>query len=91
MPSEELENVVVTNTILNYEHLFRIVTPINIDRLSSLLTNHPNQPLVQSVLTGLREGLYSIIHVFSMGFDILHSYSVPGFMNSCHEFTNSGW
>ena len=56
VPSEELENVVVTNTILNNEHLFCIVMPINIDHLSSLLTNHPNQPFIGSVLTGLHEG-----------------------------------
>lgn len=58
VPSKELENDIVTKTIRDNEHLFRIVTPINIDRFASLLTNHPNQPYVQSVLTGLREGFW---------------------------------
>lgn len=58
VPSEELRNDVVTKTIHENGHLFRIVTPINIDHLSSLLTNHPNQPFVRSVLTGLHEGFW---------------------------------
>jgi len=38
---EELKNDVITRTILENEHLFSIVTPINIDRLACLLVNHP--------------------------------------------------
>jgi hypothetical protein len=44
--------------IQNNEHLFDIVTPINIDRFSSLLSNHPNKSYVRSVLKGLREGFW---------------------------------
>ena len=58
VPDEELENNVVTTTIQNNEHLFDIVTPINIDRFASLLSNHPNQPYVHSVLKGLRDGFW---------------------------------
>ena len=50
VPDEELKNDVVTRTITENEHLFSIVTPINIDRLASLLINHPNPPFVSSVL-----------------------------------------
>ena len=42
----------------NNEHLFHIVTPINIYRLESLLVNHPNPPFVASILWGLREGFW---------------------------------
>jgi hypothetical protein len=35
-----------------------IVTPINIDRLASLLVNHPNSLFVGSILHGLREGFW---------------------------------
>jgi len=38
--------------------LFSIVTPINIDRLASLLINHPNPAFVSSVLRSLREGFW---------------------------------
>jgi hypothetical protein len=58
VPDEELKNDVVTRTITENEHLFSIVTPINIDRLASLLINHPNPPFVSSVLRGLREGFW---------------------------------
>jgi hypothetical protein len=58
VPNDELKNNVVSKTITENEHLFRIVTPINIDRLKSLLINHPNQTFVSSVLTGLREGFW---------------------------------
>jgi hypothetical protein len=54
--SEELNNQIVTKTIQENQHLFSIVTPINTERFASLLTNHPNQPFVSSVLTGLQEG-----------------------------------
>jgi len=40
---------------LENEHLFSIVTPINIDRLASLWIN---PPFVSSVLRGLREGFW---------------------------------
>jgi hypothetical protein len=58
VPDDELKNEVVTRTISENEHLFSIVTPINIDRLASLLINHPNPPFVASVLRGLREGFW---------------------------------
>lgn len=45
-------------TIQNNPHLFRVQTPINVDRLESLLETHPNKPFVQSVLLGLREGFW---------------------------------
>jgi hypothetical protein len=35
-----------------------LLTPVNIDRLESLLVNHPNPPFVASVLRGLREGFW---------------------------------
>jgi hypothetical protein len=58
VPDDELQNNIVTKTISDNEHLFRIVTPINIDRLAALLVNHPNPPFVTSVLRGLREGFW---------------------------------
>jgi hypothetical protein len=58
VPDDELQNNIVTKTISDNEHLFSIVTPINIDRLAALLVNHPNPPFVTSVLRGLREGFW---------------------------------
>ncbi|KAF9007758.1 hypothetical protein BDZ89DRAFT_965477, partial [Hymenopellis radicata] len=42
----------------NNSHLFHVGTPINVDRLESLLTIHPNQPFCASVMTALREGFW---------------------------------
>lgn len=57
-PENEMSNTIALDTIKNYPHLFKIVTPINIDRFQSLLTNHPNRPLVDSVCRGLHEGFW---------------------------------
>ncbi|KAI0037986.1 DNA/RNA polymerase, partial [Auriscalpium vulgare] len=45
-------------TLHDHPELFKIVTPINIDRFEALLTSHPNRPFVESVLCGLREGFW---------------------------------
>jgi len=50
VPEDELKNSAVSKTISENEHLFSIVMPVNIDRLTSLLINHPNPPFVDSVL-----------------------------------------
>ena len=58
VPAIELANVIAMNTIKNNHHLFKIVTPINVDRFEELLKSHPNQPFVESVCRGLREGFW---------------------------------
>jgi hypothetical protein len=45
-------------TLTENQHLFKLITPINIDVFESLLARHPNQPFVRSVVTGLREGFW---------------------------------
>ncbi|KAF8803587.1 hypothetical protein BYT27DRAFT_7225943 [Phlegmacium glaucopus] len=56
----ELSNPVVQKTIADNLNLFKIVTPIKVDVFESLLSNHPNQPFVQSVCTGLREAAFIV-------------------------------
>ena len=58
IPACELANPVATKTIIENPHLFDIVTPIFVDRFEKLLESHPNQPFVQSVCRGLREGFW---------------------------------
>jgi hypothetical protein len=77
-----LENEVVTKTIRNNEHLFDIVTPINVNCLASLLTNHPNQPYVQSVLAGLCEGFWPWANTQHDTYPITQDYYKQ------HEFDN---
>ena len=51
-PTNELNNPVAHATIHLHPHLFQLITPINIDCLESLLTTHPNQALVRSIILG---------------------------------------
>ncbi|KIJ38470.1 hypothetical protein M422DRAFT_124319, partial [Sphaerobolus stellatus SS14] len=44
--------------ISTHTDLFKIVTPIKVDRLEALLSTHPNQPSAKSVCRGLREGFW---------------------------------
>ncbi|KAG2749423.1 hypothetical protein P692DRAFT_20731927 [Suillus brevipes Sb2] len=46
------------HTVANHPELFKIITPINVDRFQDLLADHPNQPFVQSVCRALREGFW---------------------------------
>ncbi|PPR03806.1 hypothetical protein CVT26_000980, partial [Gymnopilus dilepis] len=57
-PLSEVENPIVSQTIADHPELFKIVTPIDVDRFEHLLTDHPNQPFVKSVCAGLREGFW---------------------------------
>ncbi|KAJ3759471.1 hypothetical protein EV360DRAFT_41808, partial [Lentinula raphanica] len=45
-------------TIKDNPHLFNVSTPINADRLESLLKGHPNGAFVASVVTALKEGFW---------------------------------
>jgi hypothetical protein len=57
-PPEEFANLDAITTIYDNPHLFRLVTPINIDRFEELLESHPNVPFVESVCISLREGFW---------------------------------
>ncbi|KAG8990289.1 hypothetical protein FRB93_003265 [Tulasnella sp. JGI-2019a] len=54
----EVRNPVANATIQAHPHLFAIVTPIKADRFERLLSTHPNRPLVESMIKGLREGFW---------------------------------
>ncbi|KAG2042886.1 hypothetical protein BDR03DRAFT_1005804 [Suillus americanus] len=53
-----LTNSDAAHTVAAHPELFKIVTPINVDRFQALLVNHPNQPFVLSVCQALREGFW---------------------------------
>ena len=61
-PPEEFGNQEATETIVNNPDLFKIISPIDVDHFQSLLVNHPNQPFVDSVCVGLREGFWPFAH-----------------------------
>ncbi|KIJ37984.1 hypothetical protein M422DRAFT_259370 [Sphaerobolus stellatus SS14] len=57
-PIHELHNTAALSTISTHADLFKIVSPIKVDRLEALLSTHPNQLFVQSICRGLREGFW---------------------------------
>jgi len=57
-PVNELSNFPVIRTIQQHPHLFKIITPINVDLFESYLLQHPNCSFVWSVCHGLREGFW---------------------------------
>jgi len=58
IPDNELHNAAALTTLNSHPHLFKIVTPIKVDRFEQLLEAHLNKPLVRSVCKGLREGFW---------------------------------
>ncbi|KAF8125563.1 hypothetical protein EV363DRAFT_1175819, partial [Boletus edulis] len=56
--SSEFENTEVLATIHSNPHLFAMSTPINVDHFERLLSSHPNQLFVRSVVCGLHEGFW---------------------------------
>jgi len=58
IPNYKLCNMAAITMLKSHSHLFKIVTPINMDHLELLLNSHPNQPLIGSVFKGLHEGFF---------------------------------
>ena len=48
----------MVGTIRSRPDLFKIITPIKVDRLEHLLANHPNRPFVESLLQSLKVGFW---------------------------------
>jgi len=61
-PEDEYENLDAMTTISRNPDLFKIVTPINVNRFEQLLHTHPNQPFTDSVCVALREGFWPWAH-----------------------------
>jgi hypothetical protein len=77
IPLCELQNDISSQTIVDNPSLFKIVTPIKVDRFEFLLRNHPNQLFVQSVCKGLREGFWPWADTLKLGYPTTHDASVP--------------
>ncbi|KAK4696741.1 hypothetical protein P7C70_g8323, partial [Phenoliferia sp. Uapishka_3] len=53
-----LNDPIINATLQARPDLFKVSTPINIPRFRRLLANHPNRPLIDSVLHGLEHGFW---------------------------------
>ena len=57
-PEHLLQDPIINSTLSSLGDAIKVETPFNVDRLEALLVDHPNQPFVQSVMKGLREGFW---------------------------------
>jgi len=76
-PLSEFSNPLVTKTITDNPHLFKIHTPVKIDVFESLLKDHPNSAFVKSVCTGLREGFWPWADTSTGDFPLTHDETRP--------------
>jgi hypothetical protein len=74
-PQSEIDDSSATETIRTHSHLFKIVTPIRVDVFESYLQLHPNQPFVESVCAGLREGFWPWASVSKPGYPEINDES----------------
>lgn len=59
-PQHLLNDPIIQASLLGAKHQIKVETPFNVDRLEAMLFDHPNQPFVKSVMTGLREGFWPL-------------------------------
>ncbi|KAF9496615.1 hypothetical protein BDN71DRAFT_1389181, partial [Pleurotus eryngii] len=59
-PDHLLEDAAITNAIHLADDRIFVDTPFDVAKLDKQLSDHPNQPFVQSVLQGLREGFWPL-------------------------------
>ena len=83
-PDNKLNNPVTSQTIANHPSIFKIVTPININHFHKLLSNHPNQPFIQSVCEGLQNGFWPWADTMKDSYPDTHDASQPITQNN-HE------
>lgn len=56
--ASELNNEQARHMLCENPDLFKVVTPINVNRFEAALKTHPNHSLVNSVVAGLHEGFW---------------------------------
>ena len=57
-PQHLLDDPIIQESICSLGDTIKVDTPFNVDKFELLLTDHPNQPFVRSVMKGLREGFW---------------------------------
>ena len=76
-PPDEVLNLIAFKTITDNADLFQVHTPIKVDVFKALLKNHPNQPFVDSVCAGLRDGFWPWADTLHEKFPVTHDESRP--------------
>ena len=57
-PPHLLNYPIIQKTLESLQGFIKVDTPFNIDRLETLLFDHPNQPFIKLVIRGLHEGFW---------------------------------
>ena len=57
-PQHLLDDPVIQESIWLLGNVIKVDMPFDVDKFELLLTDHPNQPLIQSTMKGLHEGLW---------------------------------
>ncbi|PPR05988.1 hypothetical protein CVT24_004651 [Panaeolus cyanescens] len=73
-PIEVLAHAPTTTTLTYRSELFSITTPINIPVFKSLLSDHPNQPFVESVIHMFEEGAWPFASI-PTDYPLIHDLS----------------
>jgi hypothetical protein len=60
VPQHLVDDPVIQAALSEAHAHIKVETPFNVDRLQNMLSDHPNQPLVHSVMKGLREGFWPL-------------------------------
>ena len=76
-PPSELADPIACKTISENPALFKIVTPINVNRFQKLLLNHPNPAFVASVCAGLRSGFWPWANTLKEGYPSIYDGAKP--------------
>jgi hypothetical protein len=76
-PIAEIDNPVACQTIAENPSLFKIVSPIDVDRFQELLVNHPNPLFVDSVCAGLRRGFWPWADTLKEGYPSIFDGARP--------------
>jgi hypothetical protein len=76
-PLAEIDDPISCQTISENPSLFKIVTPINVDRFQELLANHPNPLFVESVCAGLRRGFWPWANTLKDGYPSIYDGARP--------------
>ncbi|KAF8994781.1 hypothetical protein BDQ17DRAFT_1430791 [Cyathus striatus] len=57
-PKEFLKNPLICSVMKKYVHLFKIITPINVNVFEHYLVHHPNHEFTATICEGLRSGFW---------------------------------
>ena len=57
-PEQLIKDPMIQTSLQHMKDFIKVETPFNVDKLESLLHDHPNQPFVESVMKGLRDGFW---------------------------------